>query len=110
MDPSVQNGTVTVDVTMTERLPKGARPDLSIGRPAFGQEQSAAGLFKMHADGTATRVQVKPATYRSQPGSAAVSRDHRRRTDVGVSCILTQERSSSRVRLRVPILHRLGAI
>ena len=74
MDPSVQNGTVTVDVTMTEPLPKGARPDLSVdgtielqrlrdvlyvGRPAFGQEQSAAGLFKVHPDGTATRVQVK---------------------------------------------------
>ncbi len=74
IDPSVQNGTVTVDVTMTEPLPKGARPDLSVdgtielqrlrdvlyvGRPAFGQEQSAAGLFKVHPDGTATRVQVK---------------------------------------------------
>jgi HlyD family secretion protein len=74
IDPSVQNGTVTVDVTMTEALPKGARPDLSIdgtielqhlrdvlyvGRPAFGQEQSAAGLFKVHPDGTATRVQVR---------------------------------------------------
>jgi len=73
IDPSVQNGTVTVDVTMTEPLPKGARPDLSVdgtielqrlndvlyvGRPAFGQEQSAAGLFKVHPDGTATRVQV----------------------------------------------------
>ncbi|HXD72243.1 MAG TPA: efflux RND transporter periplasmic adaptor subunit [Vicinamibacterales bacterium] len=74
IDPSVQNGTVTVDVTMTEAMPKGARPDLSVdgtielqhlrdvlyvGRPAFGQEQSAAGLFKVHPDGTATRVQVK---------------------------------------------------
>lgn len=74
MDPSVQNGTVTVDVALTGELPKGARPDLSIdgtielehlrdvlyvGRPAFGQEQSAVGLFKVQADGTATRVQVK---------------------------------------------------
>ncbi len=73
IDPSVQNGTVTVDVTMTGPLPKGARPDLSVdgtielqrlrdvlyvGRPAFGQEQSAAGLFKVHPDGTATRVPV----------------------------------------------------
>jgi HlyD family secretion protein len=74
MDPSVQNGTVTVDVALTGDLPKGARPDLSIdgtielehlrdvlyvGRPAFGQEQSAVGLFKVQPDGTATRVQVK---------------------------------------------------
>ena len=73
MDPSVQNGTVTVDVVMTEPMPKGARPDLSVdgtielenlrdvlyvGRPAFGQDHSAVGLFKVHPDGTATRVKV----------------------------------------------------
>jgi HlyD family secretion protein len=74
IDPSVQNGTVTVDVTMTEALPKGARPDLSVdgtielerlrevlyvGRPAFGQDQSAVGLFKLQPNGEAARVQVK---------------------------------------------------
>jgi HlyD family secretion protein len=74
IDPSVQNGTVTVDVLMDETLPKGARPDLSVdgtielerlrdvlyvGRPAFGQEQSAVGLFKVQPDGGATRIQVK---------------------------------------------------
>jgi HlyD family secretion protein len=74
IDPSVQNGTVTVDVVMTEPLPKGARPDLSVdgtielerlrdvlfvGRPAFGQDQSAVGLFKVQPDGSASRVQVK---------------------------------------------------
>jgi HlyD family secretion protein len=74
IDPSVQNGTVTVDVSMTEALPKGARPDLSVdgtvelerlrdvlyvGRPAFGQDQSAVGLFKLQPNGEATRVQVK---------------------------------------------------
>jgi HlyD family secretion protein len=73
IDPSVQNGTVTVDVSMTGALPKGARPDLSIdgtvelerlrdvlyvGRPAFGQDQSAVGLFKLQPNGDATRVQV----------------------------------------------------
>jgi HlyD family secretion protein len=30
IDPSVQNGTVTVDVVMDGPLPKGARPDLSV--------------------------------------------------------------------------------
>ncbi len=74
IDPSVQNGTVTVDVVMDGPLPKGARPDLSvdgtvqlerladvvkIGRPAFGQEHSAVGLFKLQRDGSAMRVQVK---------------------------------------------------
>jgi HlyD family secretion protein len=73
IDPSVQSGTVTVDVAMDGPLPKGARPDLSVdgkielerlndvlyvGRPAFGQEQRAVGLFKLLAGG-ATRLQVK---------------------------------------------------
>jgi len=75
IDPSVQNGTRTVDVTLTGDLPKGAVPDLSVdgtielerlndvlfmGRPAFGQDQSVVGLFKMTSDGvTAERTQVK---------------------------------------------------
>ncbi len=75
IDPSVQNGTRTVDVTLTGPLPKGAVPDLSVdgtielerlndvrfmGRPAFGQDQSVVGLFKMTGDGAnAERVQVK---------------------------------------------------
>ena len=75
VDPSVQNGTVTVDVKLTGELPKGARPDLSVdgtidlerldnvlyvGRPAFGQENSTISLFRLDADGhDATRVPVK---------------------------------------------------
>jgi len=75
IDPSVQNGTRTVDVTLTGDLPKGAVPDLSVdgtielerlndilfmGRPAFGQDQSTVGLFKIGGDGsTAERTQVK---------------------------------------------------
>jgi HlyD family secretion protein len=75
IDPSVQNGTRTVDVTLTGDLPKGAVPDLSVdgtielerlndvlfmGRPAFGQEQSVVGLFKISGDGVnAERTQVK---------------------------------------------------
>jgi HlyD family secretion protein len=75
IDPSVQNGTRTVDVSLPDELPKGAVPDLSVdgtielerltdvlyvGRPAFGQEQSTVGLFKLDPDGTgASRVQVK---------------------------------------------------
>jgi HlyD family secretion protein len=75
IDPSVQNGTRTVDVTLVGELPRGAVPDLSVdgtielerlndvlfmGRPAFGQEQSVVGLFKVTPDGSgAERVQVK---------------------------------------------------
>jgi HlyD family secretion protein len=74
IDPSVQNGTRTVDVSLEGELPKGAVPDLSVdgtielerlanvlfmGRPAFGQDQSTVGIFKVDATGAeATRVQV----------------------------------------------------
>jgi HlyD family secretion protein len=66
VDPSVQNGTVTVDITLNGELPKGARPDLSVdgvielerldnvvfvGRPAFGQERTTVGIFRLEADG-----------------------------------------------------------
>jgi len=75
IDPAVENGTVTVDVQLTEALPKGARPDLSVdgaielerladvlyvGRPAYGQENSLVGLFRIESDGAeASRVQVR---------------------------------------------------
>ncbi|MBV9145042.1 MAG: HlyD family efflux transporter periplasmic adaptor subunit [Acidobacteria bacterium] len=75
IDPSVINGTVTVDVKLTGQLPAGARPDLSVdgtidldrlanveyvGRPAFGQENSTVSMFKLDQDGKgATRVTVK---------------------------------------------------
>jgi HlyD family secretion protein len=74
-DPAATNGTVTVDVTFTAALPRGAVPDLSVdgtielervestvqvGRPAFGQEQSTIALFKIvDAAGHAERVQVR---------------------------------------------------
>jgi HlyD family secretion protein len=74
IDPSAVNGTVTVDVALEGELPRGSRPDLSVdgtielerlenvlfvGRPAFGQEQSTVGLFKLNAEGEATRAQVQ---------------------------------------------------
>ncbi|HTB92044.1 MAG TPA: HlyD family efflux transporter periplasmic adaptor subunit [Candidatus Sulfotelmatobacter sp.] len=75
IDPSVQNGTVTVDVLFTEPLPNGARPDLSVdgtielenlkdvlyvGRPVHGQSSSTIGLFKLVEDGSeGVRVNVK---------------------------------------------------
>jgi HlyD family secretion protein len=74
IDPAVQNGTVTVDVTLEGVLPPGARPDLSVdgtvdlerlsnvlyvGRPAFGQENNTIGMFVLQQDGGAVRKQVK---------------------------------------------------
>jgi HlyD family secretion protein len=75
IDPAVQNGTVLVDVTIVNELPRGARPDLSVdgtielerldnvvyvGRPAFGQEKSTVGIFKLSPDKSeATRTQVQ---------------------------------------------------
>jgi len=75
VDPSVINGTVTVDVTIDDPLPPGARPDLSVdgtitlenlrdvlyvGRPVHGQADSTIGIFKIIDDGSeAVRVNVK---------------------------------------------------
>jgi HlyD family secretion protein len=75
VDPSVQNGTVTVDVQFDGLLPDGARPDLSVdgtvelenlknvlyvGRPVHGASQSTISLFKLTADGSeAVRTNVK---------------------------------------------------
>jgi len=75
IDPSVQNGTVTVDVQFSDPLPYSARPDLSVdgtieienlkdvlfvSRPVHGQSDSTIGLFKLVDDGSeALRVNVK---------------------------------------------------
>lgn len=77
IDPAAQQGTVGVDVTFDvdyRDYPRGARPDLNVdgtielerlddvinvGRPAFGQEHSTVGLFKLTENGEAVRVNVK---------------------------------------------------
>jgi multidrug resistance efflux pump len=75
VDPSVVEGSVTVDVKLDAALPQGARPDLSVegtieienladvvyvGRPGFGQPNSTVGIFKLDEGGKgASRVQVK---------------------------------------------------
>jgi HlyD family secretion protein len=66
IDPSVLNGTVTVDVRLKGPLPDAARPDLSVdgtiqleklndvvyvGRPVFGQQDASVQLFKVDPDG-----------------------------------------------------------
>ena len=75
IDPSVVNGTRTVDVALDGPLPPGAVPQLSVdgtidlermsdvlyvGRPALGNEDSTLSLFRVDPDGKgATRVPVK---------------------------------------------------
>jgi HlyD family secretion protein len=74
IDPAVQAGTVQVDVELIGKLPRGARPDLSVdgtieierlpnvvytGRPAYGQPNTTIGLFKLVDDGYAVRVPVE---------------------------------------------------
>jgi len=75
IDPSVVNGTRTVDVALDGPLPPGAVPELSVdgtidlermtdvlyvGRPALGNENSTLSLFRLDPDGkTATRIPVE---------------------------------------------------
>ena len=75
IDPTAQNGTVTVDVSLQGELPKGARSDMSVdgtiqlekldnvlyvNRPVHGQDNATIGLFKLTPDGKgASRVQVR---------------------------------------------------
>ncbi|MCB1553744.1 MAG: HlyD family efflux transporter periplasmic adaptor subunit [Xanthomonadales bacterium] len=82
IDPAVLNGSVLIDVELTGELPAGARPDLSVdasieierlanvlyvGRPAYGQAESAVRLFRLDQEGDrALRVPV-------QLGRASVS-------------------------------------
>jgi HlyD family secretion protein len=75
IDPAVRSGTVQVDVELVGKLPRGARPDLSVdgtieierlahvaftGRPVYGQPDSTISLFKLVEDGRyAVRVPVQ---------------------------------------------------
>ncbi len=74
IDPSVLNGTVTVDVALKGPLPAAARPDLSVDgtiqlaklddvvyveRPVFGQQDATVQLFKIEPGGQyANKVKV----------------------------------------------------
>ena len=100
IDPAVQDGTVTVDITLDGELPRGARPDLTVdgrielerledvvymGRPAFGQAGSVVSLFKLQPDSNdavRTRVQLGRSSVNTievveglQPGDQVVLSD-----------------------------------
>ncbi len=74
VDPTVINGTVTVDVRLEGELPRGARPDLTVDgvieierlddvlyldRPTYAQANSTISLFKVLPDGQAVRTPVR---------------------------------------------------
>ena len=100
IDPAVQNGTVTVDVTLDGELPRGARPDLTVdgtielerlvdvvyvGRPVYGQEDSVVSLFKLQPgsdEAMRTRVELGRSSVNTievraglQPGDQVVLSD-----------------------------------
>jgi len=74
IDPSAQEGTVTVDIAL-DSTPAAARPDISVdatitierlndvlstGRPAYGQPNTTIGIFKLVEGGRyAVRIPVK---------------------------------------------------
>lgn len=75
VDPASKEGMVAVDIALDGALPKGARPELTVdgtielerlenvlrvGRPAYGQEEAAAAVFRLEGDaGEAVRVNVR---------------------------------------------------
>jgi len=75
IDPSVQEGSVMVEVRLDGALPEGARPDMAVdgaiqielltdvlyvGRPVQGQENATIGLYRLEADDKhALRVSVE---------------------------------------------------
>jgi HlyD family secretion protein len=113
IDPAVQSGTVTIDVSLPEDLPRSARPDLSVdgtvvidrldevtfvGRPAFGQADSRVGIFKLVEGGNyAERVNV-------QLGASSVNeievREGLQPGDVVILSDMSQWDGYDRVRLR----------
>lgn len=112
IDPSVQNGTRTVDASLEGELPKGAVADLSVdgtiqlerldnilyvGRPVHGQENSTVGLFKVDPDQSgAGRVTVKLG--RSSVNTIEVI-DGLREGDTVILSDTSQWDSSDRIRL-----------
>jgi HlyD family secretion protein len=113
IDPAVQSGTITIDVTLPAELPRSARPDLSVdgtveidrlddviymGRPAFGQANNRVGVFKLVEGGNyAERVNV-------QLGESSVNeievRDGLQPGDIVILTDMSQWDGYERIRLR----------
>jgi HlyD family secretion protein len=113
IDPAVQQGSVTVDVTLEGDLPRGARPDLSVDgvieieripnvlyvdRPAYGQAGGTLGMFKVDEGGrTAARTDVRLG--RSSVNTVEVI-SGLREGDVVILSDMTAWDRSKKVRLR----------
>ncbi len=104
IDPSVVNGTRTVDVKLDGPLPQGAVPDLSVegsieierlanvlyvGRPVHGDADSTVGLFKL-VDGGKEAVRVPVELGRSSVNAIEI----RKGLEVGDQIILSDMSAS----------------
>lgn len=73
IDPAVRDGTITVDVALAERLPDGARPNMSVfgtvvlerldgvthvDRPVHASANATVGIYRLDDNGLAERVNV----------------------------------------------------
>jgi HlyD family secretion protein len=111
--PSAAQGSVEVEVSLPDELPKGARPDLTIegtieleklvdvlyvGRPAGAQPDATIELFKLTKDGD-TAVRTKVRLGRSSVSTIEV-RDGLSEGDGVVLSDMTQYDNAERVRLR----------
>lgn len=107
IDPSVVNGTRTVDVKLDGQLPPGAVPDLSVegtieierladvlyvGRPVHGDADSTVGLFKM-VDGGKEAMRVPVELGRVSVNSVEI----RKGLQVGDEVILSDMSASDNV-------------
>ncbi len=113
VDPNVQNGSVLVEVRLTEALPPGARPDLSVDgtielerlqdvlyvdRPTYGQANSSVSLFKVTPDGDAA-VRVAVRLGRSSVNEIEVV-EGLQEGDVIILSDLSRVQDADRIRIR----------
>ncbi len=112
IDPSIINGTVTVDVKLDGQLPPGARPDLSVdgtvqiekldnvvyvGKPVFGQENATVQIFKIDPDGK--YAQKVKATFGRSSVSYIEIRDGLKPGDRVILSEMSQYDAYDRIRL-----------
>jgi HlyD family secretion protein len=112
IDPSIINGTVTVDVKLEGSLPPGARPDLSVdgtvqleklvnvlfvGKPVFGRENSTVQIFRLDPDGKF--AQKTKATFGRSSVNTIEVRDGLKEGDRVILSDMSQYDAYDRLRL-----------
>jgi HlyD family secretion protein len=113
INPSANQGSVEVEVSLPDELPKGARPDLTIegtieleklnnvlyvGRPAGAQPDATVELFKLTKDADLA-VRTKVRLGRSSVSTIEV-REGLQDGDTVILSDMTQYDNAERVRLR----------